>query len=431
MKAKTVTPPEEGRGKEFKSKGVCQSCNQYFLLKCSECHTVYGRNTSNAAECRLIQTGDDLQNSMSEKPTSNDTYGDHPHYLQDQLCWDHGTLISSACCCTSQSMCDTKSVSFVPGTTIPNPMTVSAGHVGTTKQHDRSRPVEPQALLGQIKATKLGTFNVKLKEDVNDCHITGIAITSSGLKLLVDCYNDKVKLFSHDMRFLSSVTVAGNPWDITIVNDREAVVTVRWSLVFLEVAGGQLRIKDTIKMSIMCAGITYSKDTLFVTAGARGIPTEVKALDLRGIEQWSVGQSMFEIAGYICSNSDGRWLAVTDHDKKSITVLDAITGDVITSRQLEKKRDWLSNWGSGVGISVDSFDNIFVCRNHEILVLSEDLMNEHVLFNLGDTAIGDMTFRVIAYDQNEHQLIISHYANNSVICLQLSSTVDSSNYLSV
>ena len=222
------------------------------------------------------------------------------------------------------------------------------------------------------------------------------------------------------MRFLSSVTVAGNPWDITIVNDREAVVTVRWYLVFLEVAGGQLRIKDTIKMSIMCTGITYSKDTLFVTAGARGIPTEVKALDLRGIEQWSVGQSMFEIAGYICSNSDGRWLAVTDHDKKIITVLDASTGDVITSRQLEKKRDWLSNWGSGVGISVDSFDNIFVSRNHEILVLSEDLMIEHVLFNLGDTAIGDMTFRVIAYDQNEHQLIISHYANNSVICLQLS-----------
>ena len=148
---KDCDPSEEARGKEFKNKGVCQSCNQHFLLKCSEFHTVYGRNTSNTAEGRTIQTGDDLQNSMSEKPTSNDTYGDHPHYLQDQLCRDHGTLIGSACCCTSQSMCDTKRVSFVPDTKIPNPMTVTAGHVGTTMQHDRSRPVEQQALLGQIK----------------------------------------------------------------------------------------------------------------------------------------------------------------------------------------------------------------------------------------------------------------------------------------
>ena len=421
-------PSEEAKGKEFKNKGVCQSCNQYL---CKECHTVCGRNTSNTAEGRMIQTGDDLQNPMSEKPTSHDTYGDHPHYLQDQLCCDHITLIGSASCCTSQSTCDTNRVSFVPDIKIPNPMTVSAGHVGTTKQHDRSRPEEQQVLLGQIKATQIGTFNVKLKEDVNECSITGIAITSSGLKLWVDYYNDKVKLFSHDMRFLSSVTVAGNPWDITMVNDREAVVTVKWYLDFLEVAGGQLRIKDTIKMSIMCAGITYSKDKLFVTAGAQGTPTEVRALDLRGIEQWSVGKSSFEqwsvgqplfkIAGYICSNSDGRWLVVTDHEKKTISVLNANTDDVIASRQLEKKRDWLSNWGSAVGISVDSFDNIFVCKNHEILVLSADLMNEHVLFNLDDTAIGDKRWSAfIAYDQNKHQLIISRSFDSNVVCLQLS-----------
>ena len=43
------------------------------------------------------------------------------------------------------------------------------------------------------------------------CDITGIAITPSGQRLLVDCENQKVKLFSQDMRFLSSVTVSGDP----------------------------------------------------------------------------------------------------------------------------------------------------------------------------------------------------------------------------
>ena len=98
-----------------------------------------------------------------------------------------------------------------------------------------------------MKATEIGTFNVKTEEDNNICDITGIAITPSGQRLVVDYNNKKVKLFSQDMRFLSSVSVSGYPWDITMVNDRQAVVTVEQSLVFLEVTDTQLRIKHTIK----------------------------------------------------------------------------------------------------------------------------------------------------------------------------------------
>ena len=119
--------------------------------------------------------------------------------------------------------------------------------------------------MGQLKATSIGTFKVKTKEDKMSCDITGIAITPSGQRLLVDCENQKVKLFSQDMRILSSVTVSGDPWYITMVNDREAVVTVGRSLVFLEVTDRQLRIKHTKKLSFDARGKTYSKDKLIVT----------------------------------------------------------------------------------------------------------------------------------------------------------------------
>ena len=291
--------------------------------------------------------------------------------------------------------------------------TSAAGTVGTT-QHQGSRrgaqqvKATQQASPGQIKATQIGTFNVKIDEDDTVCCITGITITPSGQRLVVDNKNRKVKLFSPDMRFLSSVSVPERPWDITIVNDREAVVTVGQSLVFLKVTDTQLRIKHTIKLSFYCYGTTHSNGKLFVTDSEK-----LHALDLRGNELWSVGRSLFkslfQYARYVSSNSDGRWIAVTDYDKRKITILDTNNGAVITSRQLNHC-GWLK------GVSVDMSDNIFVCTGPNIVVLSSDLQNEHVLFNMG----GGVP-KAIAYDKMKHQLIISHNVYfNSVRCLQLS-----------
>ena len=256
---------------------------------------------------------------------------------------------------------------------------------------------------GQIKARQKGTYNVRTKEDSNTCHITGVAITSCGQKLFVDIYNHKVKLFSQDMRFLSSVQVSGS--DITMLNGREAVVTTEESLVFLEVANEKLRIKQTINLSFDVYGITHSKDDLICTDRQ-----QLYVIDKHGSEQLLGGQYSFKNSIYICSNSDGRWIVATDIDKNTITVLDANNGAVITSRQLEKTFGW-----SYLGVAVDSSDNIYVCEHKEIIVMSGDLRNERVLFNMGDKYP-----QAIAYDGSKHQLIISQGNNDSVCCLQLS-----------
>ena len=278
------------------------------------------------------------------------------------------------------------------------------GAVGTNKQQGRPVPATQQASLGQLKATSIGTFYIKTKEDKKSCFITGIAITPSEQRLLVDYGNRNVKLFSQDMRFLSAVSVPDYPWDITMVNDREAVVTAEETLVFLEVTDRQLRVKHTINLSFDANGITYSKDKLIVTAN-----TTIHALDLRGTELWSVGQSLFEYAQYVCSNSDGRWVAVTDRAKGTVTLLDVNNGVVITRRQLE-------NRGNGpYGVSGDSADNIYVCAYPNIVVLSGDLKNEHVLCNMGDIQL-----QAAAYDDKKHQLIITHgFCVDNVTCLQL------------
>ena len=68
------------------------------------------------------------------------------------------------------------------------------------------------------------------------------------------------------MRFLISVQVHYG-WDITMLNDMEAVVTNGRSLVFPEVANEKLRIKQTINLSFDGFGIIHSKDNLICTDG--------------------------------------------------------------------------------------------------------------------------------------------------------------------
>ena len=158
-------------------------------------------------------------------------------------------------------------------------------------------------------------------------------------------------------------------------------------------------------MSFDGFGITHSKDNLICTDGQ-----QLHAIDRQGSEQLLGGQSSFRYSMYICSNSDGRWIVATDIHENTITVLDANNGAVITSRQLEKTTGW-----SDLGVAVDTSDNIFVCGLKEILVMSGDLKNERVLFNMGANVP-----QAIAYDGSKHQLIISHRYNDSVHCLQLS-----------
>ena len=286
----------------------------------------------------------------------------------------------------------------------PNRIKGSTSVVRTSNQEGWPKLESTKSSFGHIRARQIGTYDVGTKGDRATCHITGVAITSCGQKLFVDNNNGKVKLFSQDMRFLSSVQVSG--FDITMFNEMEAVVTQGRSLVFLEVASENLRIKRTIDLSFDSFGITHSKDTLICTD-----MQQLHVIDRQGSEQLLGGQSLFKDSIYICSNSDGRWIAATDSGKKTITVLDANNGAVITSRQLEKTTDW-----SHLGVAVDTSDNIFVCGYREIIVMSGDLKNERVLFNMGDNVP-----RAIAYDGSKHQLIISHGPrDDSVRCLQLS-----------
>ena len=220
-----------------------------------------------------------------------------------------------------------------------------------------SRPIQP---LSKIKISKQKTFNIRPSGDKVTCNTTGMAIHIDRRILMTDINNSRVKLFSHDMKFLSTVSVFNRPRDIAVISEREAVVsTANKSLVILDISGSQLSIKTTTPLPYDVHGISIYNEKLVVTSPG-SYPPSVMLIDQTGRVYWSVssdqqGQPLFSEPLYVSSPSDGRstTVIVTDMNNHTLTLLNGNNGEVITRRQLKEKYPY--------GVTADSAGNVYVC----------------------------------------------------------------------
>ena len=286
-----------------------------------------------------------------------------------------------------------------------------------------SRPTQP---LSKIKATKKGTLNVRLRNDARTCYIKGMAITKDRRLLTTDNCNNKVEMFSHDMKLLSSVSVSGHPRGIAVISEREAVVTTNNnSLIILDISGSQLSIKTTTQLSYNVGGISRYNDKLVVTS-SYSTPPSVKLIDQTGRVYWSVssdqqGRPLFSKPWYVSSPGDGRssTVIVTDWGNHTLTLLNGDTGEIINRRQLKGK--------DPNGVTADSAGNIYVCYRvtSEVAVLSGNLSEEKILLSAKDGL--RYLPKAIVCDDEAHQLTISYYGQfpsgcDDIDCFQLSWT---------
>ena len=272
--------------------------------------------------------------------------------------------------------------------------------------------------LSQVKATKKCEYKVKIKGDKGDCWINGMSVTKDGRILMADTNNRKVKLFSPAMTFLSSVSVPDKLWDIAVISDSEAAATTtNMSLVLLDISGSQLRIKTTTKVPYNTRGITKYKNKLVISSP--GPTPSVKLIDLTGKVYWLVssdqqGQSLFRNPWYLTSHDNGRssTVIVTDCDNNTLTLLNGETGEVIISRQLQRKMP--------TGVTTDTAGNVYVCywSTGEVSVLSGDLSEEKILLSRQDGLSGDP--HAIVYGDKTHQFLISYVDNDTVNSFKLS-----------
>ena len=214
--------------------------------------------------------------------------------------------------------------------------------------------------LSQIKTKKHDSYKVKLDDDKNDCEIYGIAITNDGRRLLADLNNDKIKMFSRDMKSLCSLSLTTSPWNIAVTGDREAVVSCAVSkLLILDISDRKMSIKGTVELPFEVHAIVPYEDKLLVTT-LSAPSASVKLIDQTGRVYWStytgqLGQPLFSFPCYVTCYDDGGSAAVivSDIGNNTLTVLNADTGDVITRRQVEDKVP--------KGVTTDTGGYIYVC----------------------------------------------------------------------
>ena len=272
-------------------------------------------------------------------------------------------------------------------------------------------PVSPTQQSLQLKHRT----NVKLSDDRENCYITDIGITSDGRRLLVDHGNKKVKLFSQDIKLLSSLSLKDRPCGIAVLGDQEAVVaTDNKSLVLLNISDRHMSIKKTITdLSYQVQGISQYGEKLVTLVKAK--PSEkktpsVKLIDKTGTVYWSVPtddqeQSLFRCPQYVTSYVETDTVTISDYWNNTLTVLNGDTGDVIKTRHLKHKYP--------SGVTTGPSGNIYVCYNQtrEVAVLTGHLTEERTLLTAQD-GLGFLPW-AITYDKSCGQLIISYSPSSS------------------
>ena len=282
---------------------------------------------------------------------------------------------------------------------------------------DENQPVRPTASLSTIQATKVASYEVLLKDDTQDCWITGMAVTKDGRLLMGDYSNEKVKMFSQAMNCLSTISLPGL-WDIASIGDEEAIVSGNHSLTILDLSEKQLSVKNTIEVPYDIYGISKYNNKLLMTNHSENAP--VALINLSGDVDWSLNKDeednpLFNYPCYVCSHDGGSSsnVIVSDHDAETLTLLNGTTGKIVYKRIVTGKYPR--------GVTTDTAGNIYVCymATAEVAVLSYDLSEERILLSEQDGLSGDMS--AIVYDETTNQLIVSYNkVKNAVDCFRLS-----------
>ena len=186
-----------------------------------------------------------------------------------------------------------KSLDDRPGTSQTSPASAS----GTSQTSPASASGNT---VRDIQAVKSAEYDITQRDDEGNIFITGLSITPDGRRLVADRNNCKIKMFSRDMKIISSLILPAHPGDIAVTGDREAVVSVLGSKLFiLDVSDKQMSIRRTVELSFGVRGIVAHKDKLVVTS-LDPSPASVKLIDHSGQVYWSTstdqqGQQLFSL----------------------------------------------------------------------------------------------------------------------------------------
>ena len=236
---------------------------------------------------------------------------------------------------------------------------------------------------GTLNLTRQRVTNVRIPSDERPCWITGLDTTTAGQLILTDLNNSNVKLFSPDGELISSLRLSELPWDVTVVDECTAAVSmwVSSEIVILDLGpGGQLSVRRSISLDGPAREITCYKNNLIIACYG-----SVRMINMEGELQWSTGSpdEQLLVSGEYLTVRSGfgpATVVVSDPVKHTITVLDADSGKLIKVCDVEGRMP--------AGITVDNYGTVYVSyfRTREIGVWSGEMVGRY------RTTLGQLDF---------------------------------------
>ena len=267
-------------------------------------------------------------------------------------------------------------------------MLMDINTLGTLISDEIKSEQTKQFLFSDLNVERTSQIIVRMSEDEHTPDITGCAFMPDGQVVLCDKSNDKLKLLNKSFCVQGSLTLPSWPWDISVVKDRRAIITLPdlEQLHYITVESG-LKRGRVLQLDKICWGVEVVGDDIFVTchkgAGPYGGQGEVRILDHNGNvrKQFGLkqdGPSMFMFPDYLTVSQRTNMIYVSDSGKDAVTCLK--TDGTIVYQYKSHHLVWPR------GVLVDDKDNVIICGSdsNNILIVNDAGKKKRILLSSDD-----------------------------------------------
>lgn len=244
--------------------------------------------------------------------------------------------------------------------------------------------------IDRIILVKVLELQVQRQYETNE--LRGCTVLSSGELVFADHGNNRLLIFTRDGQLKGIITLAGNPFSVTALQDHKLAVTFH-ALHILQI----LDLKDNSsrpfrELEAPCTGVSYSEQKIAVRIEGFGFHI-IDSISLETTHRIAVeGKSISYVS--IC----GERLYYANWDSGKVTCCD------INGKQLWELKNIMLQ--SPNGITTDSFGNVFITgySSNNILIIARDGLTAKLV----DSSFFSLSMPVaIHYDTDSNALLVT------------------------
>ncbi|XP_053382668.1 uncharacterized protein LOC128546058 [Mercenaria mercenaria] len=232
---------------------------------------------------------------------------------------------------------------------------------------------------GVYSITSTSDMNIKLQDDIKTCYIGGSCLTETGMLLLTDYNNRKLKrIYVTNLSTINQCDLSYGPFFVCAINEQEAAVTFYNNIIQFVSLGKQMTRKRQLAVSHICFDIAYNEDKLYITDNSSSLYIHDMAGNLlQTVSKDSSGNCLFTFSRDIAFSDNGDKMFVVDFTNRMRTFdIHGNHTDTYTDSDLVQAS----------GIASDRRGNIFVCGygSKNIVQIGQDGKKKGVIATASD-----------------------------------------------